>query len=64
MEPKKFESIEQLEAFLASEKEWEYGFPGLTVGLLLDEYGKLREFYCKVHNLVGAFETGAVEAGK
>jgi hypothetical protein len=68
---KRFESIEELNAFLCG-GAYPYGHESMTIDELLTDYGRLREFYCAVHSLVGeaetvetgAVETGAVEAGE
>lgn len=53
LEFKKFESIEELEAFISSEEDWEYGVSGMTTGLLLEEYVRLRVFYRMIENITG-----------
>lgn len=56
MEPKKFESIEQLEAFLASGEKWEFGFEGFTIELLLEEFGRLRVLSRMIQNIIGIMD--------
>jgi len=50
------DTIEDLNSFLSG--PYPYGHEGLTVGELLTEFGKLKEFYWAVRNLTGAVETG------
>lgn len=52
-EPKKIkviDSIESLNKYLS--QEYEYGHEGFDVAKLLADYGRLREFYCKVCELI------------
>jgi len=49
----KFDSIESLNRFLS--QEYGYGYEGFDVAELLKDYGRLREFYAEVGNLVGKF---------
>lgn len=58
-EPKKFESIEELNQFLSSGQEqggYAYGHDGLDINELLEDYGRLREFSLAVRNLIDIFD--------
>lgn len=50
------DTIGDLNSFLSG--PYPYGHESLTVGELLTEFGKLKEFYWAVRNLAGAFEAG------
>lgn len=59
MEPKKFESLEELNQFLTTRPEdggYEYGHDSLDINELLADYGRLREFNCAVRNLIDIFD--------
>lgn len=59
MEPKKFNSIEELNQFLSSEPEqggYEYGHDSLDINELLADYGRLLEFNRAVRNLIDIFD--------
>jgi len=59
MEPKKFESIEELNQFLTSGPEkggYEFGGDGIDINELLEDYGRLREFNCVIRSVIDAFD--------
>lgn len=59
MEPKKFESIEELNQFLTTMPEqggYAYGHDSLDINELLDDYARLQEFNCVIRSVIDAFD--------